>query len=70
VIACLFSPQHKLASGNPTQQRMAGITEAAERGKLVPKIGRTVSLSEAIPALTELETAGTPKGKLVIVFAP
>jgi len=69
VIACLFSPRHKLASGDPTPQRMAGITEAAEQGKLVPKIGRTVPLSEAIPALTELETAGTPKGKLVIVFA-
>ena len=51
-------------------QRMAGITEAAELGKLVPKIGRTVPLSEAIPALTELETVGTPKGKLVIVFSP
>ncbi len=70
LIACLFSPRHTLASGYPTQQRMAGITEAAEQGKLVPKIGRTVPLSEAIPALTELETAGTPKGKLVIVFAP
>ena len=70
LIACLLSPQHKLASGNPTPRRMAGITEAAEQGKLVPKIGRTVPLSEAIPALTELETAGTPKGKLVIVFAP
>jgi NADPH:quinone reductase-like Zn-dependent oxidoreductase len=70
LMACLLSQQHKLASGNPTSQRMAGITEAAEQGKLVPKIGRTVPLSEAIPALTELEMAGTPKGKLVIVFAP
>jgi NADPH:quinone reductase-like Zn-dependent oxidoreductase len=69
LIACLFSPQHTLASGQPTPQYMAGITKAAEQGKLVPKIGRTVPLSEAIPALTELETAGTPKGKLVIVFA-
>ena len=70
LIACLLSPRHKLASGNPGPQSMARITEAAEQGKLVPKIGRTVPLSEAIPALTELETAGTPKGKLVIVFAP
>jgi NADPH:quinone reductase-like Zn-dependent oxidoreductase len=69
LIACLFSSQHTLASGHPTPQHMAGITKAAEQGKLVPKIGRTVPLSEAIPALTELETAGTPKGKLVIVFA-
>lgn len=61
VIACLFSPRHKLASGNPTSQRMAGITKAAEQGKLVPKIGRIVTLSEAIPGLSELETAGTPR---------
>jgi NADPH:quinone reductase-like Zn-dependent oxidoreductase len=47
---------------------MAGITEAAQQGGLVPKIGRTVPLSRAIPALTELETAGTPKGKLVITL--
>ena len=67
LIACLFSPRHKLASGNPTPKRMAGITAAAEQGKLVPKIGRTVPLTEAIPALIALETGGMPKGKLVIV---
>ena len=70
LIAYLFSSRHKVASGNPTPQRMKGITEAAEQGKLIPKIGRAVPLSEAIPALTELETVGTPKGKLVIVFSP
>jgi NADPH:quinone reductase-like Zn-dependent oxidoreductase len=70
LMACLFSPRHKLASGNPTPQRMAGVTEAAEQRKLIPKIGRTVPLSDAIPALTELETAGAPKGKVVIVCTP
>ena len=70
LIASLFSLRHKLASGTPTPQRMAGVTEAAEQGKLVPKIGRIVLLSEAIPALTELETSGTPKGKLMIIPAP
>ncbi len=34
---------------------MAGIVEAAEQGKLVPTIGQTVPLSEAIPALIKLE---------------
>jgi NADPH:quinone reductase-like Zn-dependent oxidoreductase len=52
---------------NPTPQCLAGITEAAERGKLVPAIGRIVPLSEAISAVVELETTGLPKGKLVIV---
>jgi NADPH:quinone reductase-like Zn-dependent oxidoreductase len=46
---------------------MAGIAEAAEQGKLVPAIGRTAPLSEAISAVVELETTGLPKGKLVIV---
>ena len=48
---------------------MAGITEAAELGALTPKIARTVPLSTAIPALTEFETSGSSKGKLVIVPA-
>ncbi len=68
LMASLFSAQHKLASGNPSPQKMVGIIAAAEQGKLVPKIGRIVPLSKAIPALTELETVGTPKGKLVIAF--
>jgi NADPH:quinone reductase-like Zn-dependent oxidoreductase len=69
LLASLLSPRHAIASGDPTPQRMAGITEAAEQGKLVSKIGRIVPLSKAISALTELETAGTPKGKLVIISA-
>ncbi|HEY1562527.1 MAG TPA: NADP-dependent oxidoreductase [Caulobacteraceae bacterium] len=67
LIASLLSSRIKLASGNPNPRRMTGVTDAAEQGKLFPKIGRIVLLSEAIPALTELETTGAPKGKLVIV---
>jgi len=63
----LFSSRHHLVFGNPTPQSLAGITEAAGRGVLVPSIGRVVSLSEAIPAIIELEKTGLPKGKLVIV---
>jgi NADPH:quinone reductase-like Zn-dependent oxidoreductase len=48
---------------------MAGITDAAQQGRLIPKIGRTVALADAIEALTELETTGRPKGRLVITFA-
>jgi NADPH:quinone reductase-like Zn-dependent oxidoreductase len=67
LLAGLISPRHAIASGMPTAQRMAGVAKAAEEGKLIPKISRTVPLAEAIPALTELETTGLPKGKLVIV---
>jgi len=67
LIGCLLSPRHHLVFANPTPQALAGITEAAERGKLVPAIGRVVPLSEAISAVIELERTGSPKGKLVIV---
>jgi NADPH:quinone reductase-like Zn-dependent oxidoreductase len=63
----LISPRHSIASGNPTPTRMAGIAEASERGELAPKIARVMPFSDAIAALTELEKAGQPKGKLVIV---
>lgn len=66
-IGCLLPSRHHLVFGNPTPQSLAGVTEAAERGKLVPAIGRIVPLSEAISAVVELERTGSPKGKLVIV---
>ena len=69
LIGCLLPSRHYLVFGNPTPQCWAGITEAAERGKLVPAIGRIVPLSEAISAVVELERTGSPKGKLVIVPA-
>jgi NADPH:quinone reductase-like Zn-dependent oxidoreductase len=67
LIGCLLPSRHHLVFGNPTSQCIAGITEAAEQGKLVPAIGRIAPLSEAISAVVELETTGLPKGKLVIV---
>ena len=67
MIGCLLSSRHHLVFANPTPQALAGITAAAEQGKLVPAIGRVVPLSEAIPAVVELERTGLPKGKLVIV---
>ncbi|OBH07341.1 hypothetical protein A5695_03010 [Mycobacterium sp. E1747] len=69
IAASVVSPRHKIAAGRPTPDHMAGIAEAAQRGKLAPKVARTVRLSDAIAALTELETRGTPKGKLVIECA-
>lgn len=66
VVAGLTSSRHAIAAGTPTPAHMRGITAAAEQGALAPKIGRTVPLTDAIAALTELETKGTPKGKLVV----
>ena len=45
---------------------MNAIAAAAQQGKLAAKIARTVPLTGAVAALTDLETTGTPKGKLVI----
>jgi NADPH:quinone reductase-like Zn-dependent oxidoreductase len=69
LIGCLLPSRHHLVFGNPNPQSLAGIAEAAEQGKLVAAIGRIVPLSEAIPAVVELERTGSPKGKLVIVPA-
>ncbi len=69
LIGCLLPSRHHLVFGNPTPQSLAGVAEAAEQGKLVPAIGRIVPLSEAIPAVVELERTGSPTGKLVIVPA-
>jgi NADPH:quinone reductase-like Zn-dependent oxidoreductase len=66
-IGCLLPSRHYLVFGNPTPECLAGITEAAERSRLVPAIGRIVPLSEAIPAIVQLERTGSPRGKLVIV---
>jgi NADPH:quinone reductase-like Zn-dependent oxidoreductase len=67
LIGCLLPSRHHLVFGNPTPECIAGIAEAAERGKLVSAIGRIAPLSEAISAIVELEMTGSPKGKLVIV---
>ncbi len=66
MIGCLLPSRHHLVFGNPTPECFAGITKAAGQGKLVAAIGRVVPLSEAIPAIVELEKTGVPKGKLVI----
>lgn len=63
----LFSRQHVSVIADAKPVTMAGIAEAAGRGKLVPEIGRVVPLSDAIPAIVALETTGQPKGKLVII---
>ena len=66
MIGCLLPSRHHLVFGNPTPQALAGIAEAAERGKLVPAIGRVVPLSEAISAVVELEKTGSPRESLLL----
>ena len=67
MLGSLFSSRHHIVFGNPTPESFAGITKAAEQGRLTPAIGCDVPLSEAIPAIIALEKTGLPKGKLVIV---
>ena len=64
----LLSRQHKMVVAKPATQVLAKLAESAARGHLRPAIGMTVPLARAIPALTELEKNGTPKGKLVITW--
>ncbi len=66
IVGCWLSSRHHVVFGNPTPNSLAGVAEAAEKGALVAAIGRIAPLSEAIPAIVELEKTGMPKGKLVI----
>jgi NADPH:quinone reductase-like Zn-dependent oxidoreductase len=63
----ILSSRDQTVFGKVTPQSLGGIVEAVEQGKLVPTIGRTVPLSEAIPAIIELEKTSLPKGKLMII---
>ncbi|MEK8171183.1 zinc-binding dehydrogenase [Streptomyces sp. M19] len=56
--------------GPPVTEDIEEVARAAGQGTLRIPIARTVPLTEAITALTELERDGTPKGgKLVITTA-
>ncbi len=70
IIGAQLSSRHHVVFGAATPKCIAGITDAAVQGKLVQAIGRTVPLSEAIPALIALEKTGLPKGKLVVAPRP
>jgi len=66
MIRSLFSSRFKTVMSQMTPQIMAGITAGVEQGQITPAIGRTVPLSEVIPALIELEHTRSPLGKLVV----
>jgi NADPH:quinone reductase-like Zn-dependent oxidoreductase len=67
MIRSMLSSRHQTVFAQLTPQSMAGIVEAVDQGKLAPTIGRTVPLSEAIPAIIELEKSSLPPGKLMII---
>jgi len=67
MIWSMLSSRHQTVFGKVTPQSLADIVEAVEQGKLAPTIGRTVPLSEAIPAIIELEKTSLPSGKLVVI---
>jgi len=66
LIGCLLSARHQVVFGKPTPEGLGAIAEALERGEIVAAIGGVAPLSEAIPAIIDLERNGVPKGKLVI----
>jgi NADPH:quinone reductase-like Zn-dependent oxidoreductase len=55
-----------LVFGQPTPEILQKLSTLAVDGHLIPAIGKVVGLSAAIPALTDLEKSGTPKGRLII----
>ena len=65
----MLSSRHQTVFSHLTPQSMDAFVEAAEQGKVTPAIGRTMPLSEAIPAIIDLEKTGSPRGKLVVVPA-
>ncbi len=67
MFAILLSPRRKMVIGKQSPDVLSKVAAAAAAGKLQLSIGRTVPLGMAIPALTELEQKGTPKGKLLIL---
>jgi NADPH:quinone reductase-like Zn-dependent oxidoreductase len=64
----VFSPAFHALNAKYTRESLESVSQAAAQGKLAIPVARTVPLTQAIGALTELERVHTPKGgKLVIV---
>jgi len=68
LLGIMLSRQHSMVVAKPTPNVLANVVDMAAKGKLLLPIGKTVSLVNAIPALTALEQKSTPKGKLVITW--
>lgn len=63
----LLPGPYSLHLGRPDVSDLEAVATAAGQGELIVPIARTVPLDEAIAAIVELETEGTPKGGKVVV---
>jgi NADPH:quinone reductase-like Zn-dependent oxidoreductase len=64
----VFSPAFQALNAKYTPEALEAVSQAAAQGKLAIPVARTVPLTQAIGALTQLERERIPKGgKLVIV---
>ncbi|WP_454677185.1 NADP-dependent oxidoreductase [Achromobacter marplatensis] len=68
LLGIMLSRKHSMVVAKPTPNVLAKVVDMAATGKLLLRIGKTVSLPDAISALTALEQKNTPKGKLVITW--
>ena len=68
IVWALRHRRYRPHMANLNRKDLDVLAREATRGSLDLPIARTVTLADAIPALSELEVEGTPKGgKLVIV---
>jgi len=63
----LLDRRYRFVLADVTAATLGKVAEAAAAGHLMPVIGRTVTLTEAIPAIANLEATRRPRGKLVIL---
>ena len=66
----MISPRYKMVIAKPIHDTLSQIAEMAATGLLRAVIGRVVLITQAIPAIAELEQSGTPKGKLIVLLDP
>lgn len=68
ILRALWHRQYRPHMGKLTRRGLDVLARHAVSGALHLPIARTVTLEEAIPALTELELEGTPKGGKLVVL--
>lgn len=66
MLRTMISPRNKLVFLKTSAALLEQIAALAAEGRITLPIGKTVPLDGAIPAITDLERTGLPKGKVVI----
>jgi NADPH:quinone reductase-like Zn-dependent oxidoreductase len=64
-----FTRRYKLVIGTQTPEVLTKVADLTATAHLQPAIGAVVPLTEAIPAIGDLELKNKPDGKLVIVMS-